>query len=97
MINYIIILITYLLFAMSNSNKGYLQTNRSKVRRAREKYREALRQQEKASFDIINGIYVDGRKDTCLTIVERYEKSFRRTDIEEHYVIVGEPGQKTAY
>ena len=39
----------------------------------------------------MDSIFVDGRKDTSMTMVEVNGNCHRQTVIEEHYVIVGEP------
>ena len=65
--------------------------DRSKLRRERQKYREELRQNEAELFDIVESIFIDGRKDATLTMAEVDGRYYRQTCIEEHYVIVGEP------
>ena len=65
--------------------------NRSKLRRERQKYREEIRNEEQELFELVDSIFVDGRKDATMTMVEVNGNFHRQTVIEEHYVIVGEP------
>ena len=45
------------------------------------------------NFKLINGLYFDGRKDATLMMAKAPTgKSFITTELEEHYVLVGEPG-----
>ena len=69
--------------------------DRSKLKRERQKCRQKLREDEKCNFEIVNAIYVDGRKNATLTTIETISDSkfYPKTEIEEHYVIVGEPGE----
>ena len=51
--------------------------------------------QEELFFKEVDGIYIDGRKDATLTLKQdelsgRYHQS---TELIEHYVIVGQPGE----
>ena len=67
--------------------------DKNKLRREREKYRMEIRENERTHFEIVNGIYLDGKKDDTLTLMvgdngKQYQSSIR----EEHYVLVGEPG-----
>ena len=77
-------------------NENY-ETNvidRNKLRRARKRCREELRKEEDANFASVNGIYFDGQKDGTMVITQSDEgKKYRKTVLEEHYVIVGEPGE----
>ena len=68
-----------------------------KLRNAREKCREDIQDQEQALFGDVNAIYFDGEKDATLTMSKQeiegktiYKRNF---ELEEHYVIVGEPGK----
>ena len=70
-----------------------LLIDRSKLRRECEKYRDKIRKAEEGLFKIVDGIYIDGQKDATLVVTESDEKMYMRTDLEEHYVIVGEPGE----
>ena len=64
--------------------------DRSKLRRERQKYKE-IRNKEQELFELVDSIFVDGRKDATMTMVEVNGNYHRQTVIEEHYVIVGEP------
>ena len=67
--------------------------DRSKLRRERQKYRQKLRDDEECNFEIVDAIYVDGRKDVTLTTIETENLRFySKVETEEHYVVVGEPG-----
>ena len=68
--------------------------DRSKLKRERQKCKQKFREDEKCNFEIVNAIYVDGRKNATLTTIETSDSKFYpKTEIEEHYVIVGEPGE----
>ena len=43
-------------------------------------------------FQYVDGIYADGKKDATLTISKNNDKWYRDVKLEEHYVIIGEPG-----
>ena len=45
--------------------------DRSKVRRERQKYREEIQTEEELQFDMVDGIYIDGRKDTTITSIKQ--------------------------
>ena len=51
---------------------------RSKRRREREKYREDARKEDDALFLKVNEIYIDGRKDATLVMVNKENKLYRR-------------------
>ena len=65
--------------------------DRSKFRRERQKYREEIRNKEQELFELVDSIFVNGRKDATMTMVEVNENYHCQTVIEKHYVIVGEP------
>ena len=65
--------------------------DRSKLRRERQKYREEIKNNDQELFELVDSIFVDGRKDATMTMVEVNGNYHRQTVIEEHYVIVGEP------
>ena len=44
--------------------------NRSNLQRERQKCREKIRRKEKDFFEYVDSIFVDGRKDATLTVVE---------------------------
>ena len=67
--------------------------DRSKLRRERERCRKEIQEKEMENFKLINGLYFDGRKDATLMMAKAPTgKSFITTELEEHYVLVGEPG-----
>ena len=68
--------------------------DRSKLRRERQKYRQKLRDDEECNFEIVDAIYVDGQKGFTLTTIETEDSRFYpKVETEEHYVVVGEPGE----
>ena len=75
---------------VTEEDKRYV-VDRSKLRRERQKYREEIKNKEQELFALVDSIFVDGRKDATMTMVEVNESYHRQTVIEEHYVIVGEP------
>lgn len=64
--------------------------DRSKLRRERTKVRSTL--QEADCNKILRSIYFDGRKDKTLVRIEKEGKFYRKRVIEDHYVILSEPG-----
>ena len=72
---------------VTEEEKRYV-VDRSKLRRKRQKYKEEIRNKGQELFDFI---FVDGRKDATMTIVEVNGNYHRQTVIEEQYVISGEP------
>ena len=75
-------------------NDKKLVIDKNKLRRERQKYREDIRQNQSKFFHMINGVYVDGRKDaTLITSQLDNGKSYQSMHLEEHYVMVGEPGE----
>ena len=72
-----------------------LVIDKNKLRRERERYRNHIRQEQELFFKVVDGIYIDGRKDATLTLKQdelsgRYHQS---TELIEHYVILGQPGE----
>ena len=65
--------------------------DRSKLRRERQKCIEEIKNNDQELFELVDSIFVDGRKDATMTMVEVNENYHRQTVIEEYYVIVGEP------
>ena len=65
--------------------------DRSKLRRERQKYREEIQTEEELQFDMVDGIYIDGRKDATITCIKQGSTYHRNAVIEEHDAIVGEP------
>ena len=67
--------------------------DRSKLRRERERCRKEIQEKEMENFKLINGLYFDGRKDATQMMAKAPTgKCFITTELEEHYVLVGEPG-----
>ncbi|XP_060808125.1 uncharacterized protein LOC132903564 [Amyelois transitella] len=64
--------------------------DRSKLRRERTKVRSALYDADRNKS--IRGIYFDGRKDKTLVNIQKEGKFYRKRVIEDHYVILSEPG-----
>ena len=74
----------------TEEDKRYV-VDRSKLRKERQKYREEIKNKEQELFELVDSIFVNGRKDATMTMVEVNGNYHRQTVIEEHYVIVGEP------
>ena len=69
-----------------------LVINPSKLRSERERFRKEIHQ-EVSNFKFFTGLYFDSRKDATQVIVEESNaKMCRSTQLEEHYVLLGEPG-----
>ena len=75
---------------VTEEDKRYV-VYRSKLRRERQKYREEIRNKKQKLFELVDSIFVDGRKDAATTMVEVNGNYHRQTVIEENYVTVGEP------
>ena len=54
---------------VTEEDKRYV-VDRSKLRRERQRYREEIRNKEQELFELVDSIFVDGRKDATMTIVE---------------------------
>ena len=82
-------------FGVVTDYDASLVIDRSKLRKERQKYRDEIRKVEKGLFEIVDGIYeyIDGQKDATLVVTENDGKEKMQTDLEERYVIVGEPGE----
>lgn len=66
--------------------------DRSKIRRERVKARKNLKKKHEEEKTCVHGIYFDGRKDKTLTQLKEGDILSRKTIIEEHIVLVSEPG-----
>ena len=75
---------------VTDTNKTNVM-DRSKLRREKQKYREEIQKDEELQFGAVDGIYIDGRKDATIISVRQGNSYHRKTIIEEHYVLVGEP------
>ena len=74
---------------VTEEDKRYV-VDRSKLRSERQKYREEIRNKKQEIFELMHSIFVDGRKDATMTMVEVDGNCHCQIVIEEHYVIVGE-------
>ena len=78
---------------MITENDKSLITDLSKLRREKERCREAICQKESFNFTFVTGSYFDGRKDVTQTMKEGPNgKMYRSNELEEHYVLVSKPG-----
>jgi len=68
--------------------------DKNKLRREREKYRNIISEDEAIFYKFIDGIYIDGRKDATLLTEHDAQtgKYYHKTELQEHFVVVGEPG-----
>ena len=59
----------------------------------REKYRNVIREEEAKLYNKVDGIFINGQKDATLSITKRTNgKYYRLPILEEHYVVIREPG-----
>jgi len=71
-----------------------LVIDRSKLRRERNKYRLERQKEEESLYQLVDALFVDGRKDATMTCTQSEDgKSHPSINLEEHYVLVGEPGE----
>lgn len=67
-----------------------------KLRRAREKNRKRRQKEEEALFGEVDALYTDGKKDSTAVITDievgGETRPYKSIVLEEHYVVVGEPG-----
>ena len=76
---------------VTNEDKS-LVIDPSKLRRERERCRKKICQ-EVFNFKYVSGLYFDGRKDATQVMLEGpNKKMYRSTQLEEHYVLIGELG-----
>ena len=75
---------------VTEEDKRYV-VDRSKLWRERPKYREEIKNKEQEFIELVDSIFVDGRKDAAMAMVDVNGNYHRQTVIEEHCVIVGEP------
>ena len=76
---------------ISPSDKLFV-IDKNKLKRQRNKYRQEIRAEKDRFFELVNGIYVDGRQDaTVVLTIGKNDKTFMKTTLEEYYVMVGEP------
>ena len=71
---------------VTDTNKTNI-IDRSKLRRERQKYREEIQKDKELQFGAVDGIYIVGRKDATIISVKQGNSYYRKTIIEEHYVL----------
>jgi len=78
---------------ITDLDKTYV-IDKNKLRREREKYRNIISEEEAIFYKFIDGIYIDGRKDATLLTEHDAQtgKYYHKTELQEHIVVVGEPG-----
>jgi len=76
-----------------SSKDSTFVVDKNKLRRERERQRKVIQKEEQQTIHLINGFYIDGRKDATLMTKEINGRYHRHVELEEHYVIVGEPGE----
>ena len=78
---------------ITENDKTYV-IDRGKLRRERERSRTEIREKEQENFKLVNAIYFDGRKDaTQVTIQGPNDKYYKSMQLEDHYTLIGEPGE----
>ena len=75
---------------VTKEDKRYV-VDRSKLQRERQKCREEIESKEQELFELVDSIFVDGRKDATMIMVEVNGNYHCQTVIKEHCVIVREP------
>ena len=75
---------------VTEEDKRYV-VDRSKLQRERQKCKDKIKNKEQELFELVDSIFVDGRKDATMTMVEVNDNYHCQTVIEKHYIIVGEP------
>ena len=68
--------------------------DRSKIRRERTKTRKTLKRQFVEDASEVRAIYFDGCRDKTLIQEKVGQKFYQKTVVEEHYVLVSEPGSR---
>ena len=81
---------------ITDTDKTYV-IDRSKLRRERNKYRKQLQLDEQKLFEKVDAIYFDGKKDATRKQAMVNNKLYPTVELEEHYVVVGEPGEFYLY
>jgi len=78
---------------ITDLDKTYV-IDKNKLGREREKYRNIISEDEAIFYKFIDGIYIDGRKDATLLTQHDAQtgKYYHKTELQEHIVVVGEPG-----
>ena len=87
---------TYLmeLGILTPENKETMTVDPSKLNRWRKSEREDLQEKEREEMKSkpVAALYFDGKKDATITRVQKGDKFYTKTVIEDHYVILEEPG-----
>uniref|UniRef100_A0A8D8THB2 Uncharacterized protein n=1 Tax=Cacopsylla melanoneura TaxID=428564 RepID=A0A8D8THB2_9HEMI len=76
-------------FGVITHEEKSLVVDRNKVRRERQKMRN--KSQDEVLSELVS-LYFDGRKDKTLVNEKKGDKYFQSTKVEDHYVLVQEPG-----
>ncbi|KAK0057091.1 hypothetical protein Bpfe_013455 [Biomphalaria pfeifferi] len=77
--------------SITKQNQSFV-IDKNKVHRERLNLRKGLQRDMRQSPKGITSIYFDGRRDTTLVKVNRSGKWYGDTTVENHYVLVEEPG-----
>lgn len=79
--------------SLTPQNMATMTVDKSKLNRWRKTGRKQLQKKEIAEITSkpVTGIYFDGKKDPTLTNIQKGDKHYTKTIIEDHYVILEEP------
>ena len=78
---------------ITDNDKTYV-IDRSKLQRERQRCHAEIRKKEQENFKLVNTIYFNGRKDaTQVTMQGSNDKFYRSVQLEDHYTMVGQPGE----
>ena len=80
---------------LTEENKETETVDKNKIDRWRKKERETnkTREEEAISADGVQAVYFDGKKCATLTrIQDSSGKYYQRTEVQDHYVLLKEPG-----
>ena len=79
---------------LTDENKETMTVDKCKLRRWRRKGRDEAtkREEESISSKPVTSLYFDGKKDATLTRQQKGDKFYTKTVIEDHYVMLEEPG-----
>ena len=87
---------TYLmeLGILTPANMATMTVDKSKLNRWRKSGREEIQKEEEEEMKSkpVSALYFDGKKDATITRVQKGDKFYTITVIEDHYVILEEPG-----
>lgn len=81
-------------FGIVLTNETNNVIDRSKIRRARKRQRNALQTSGTLETQYPQSVYFDGRKDRTLKMEKRGNKYYRASVVEEHIVLIEEPNSK---